>query len=495
MEHESSVVDPMSATLLVDGSAAIRGTSAAVQELLGCTGEELVGRSLTAFVHPDDLDVAVRCAAGGAGEQWMAVQFRLRGADGEWRIVEALTEPWSNEDTLRLIHLRDPQRFALAEQRARQVSQMIAVSRIAGQVAHEFNNLFTVMQGHVCLVEESSEVAQPLRSELRSVLGAIDHGTRLTRQLLAYTRQQVLRPETLELGAVVRGLEPELRRLIPTPVELVLAESSAPVYVEADRERLEHAILALVTNACDAMDDGGFISIAACEAELGREQARRYTYPVRPGRYGVLVVSDTGHGMDGSTVSQLFQPFYTTRDRSDRVGLGLPGVYGTVKQSGGYVWVDSAVGVGTAVSVYLPLMLPALEATAAPAAPASSLATILVVEDNPAVRALIVRSLLRAGHSVLEAHDGAEALRVASLAGAIDVLVSDVMLPHLNGEEVAARLRMERPDLRVIYISGFSRQNGLSHSRFEEPGAFLQKPFAPGQLLGMINQLLAGVPA
>jgi PAS domain S-box-containing protein len=383
------------------------------------------------------------------------------------------------------------------EQQLRQAQKMEAVGRLAGGVAHDFNNMLTIISGYSGLLLEHPSMAEPLRAYVSEIRNASGRAASLTRQLLAFSRQQVLAPRVLDLNAVVANIEKMLKRLIGEDVELVtvLGESLWPI--KADPGQLEQVLLNLVVNARDAMPSGGVLTLETANVEMDSSFARSH-FPTEPGPYVLLAVSDTGMGMDADTQARIFEPFFTTKEKGKGTGLGLAMVYGTVKQSGGYIWVYSEVGKGTTFKIYLPRS----EAEVDESSPGRSgveaqqgTETLLLVEDEEAVRTLVRNVLRKKGYRVLEASQGEEALEFSELyRGRIDLLVTDVVMPQMNGRELARRLVKSRPEIKVLYISGYADNAVWSEGGLDSNGAFLQKPFSPEALARTVREVLGGPP-
>lgn len=386
------------------------------------------------------------------------------------------------------------------EDQLRQAQRMEAVGRLAGGIAHDFNNVLTALQGHAQLALEQMADSDPARDDLLEIQKNAERAANLTRQLLAFSRRQVVRPELLDLNDVVRGMKRMLDRLIAEDV--ILETSLAPDLprVLADPGQIEQVVMNLAVNARDALPGGGTITIRTAVAELTRDLAERYAYPVAPGPYVVLSVSDTGKGMDAETQSRVFEPFFTTKEQGKGTGLGLATVYGIVKQSGGYIWVRSEPDQGSTFEVYLP---PATEAAGpirtpvarAPgdAPPPNGGATVLVVEDELPVRNLIRRVLVRRGYQVLEARNGSEALRIAAEWRApIHLILTDVIMPEMGGPDLAEQIRGSHPEAPLLFMSGYTEdeviRRGISHAEV----AFLEKPFTPETLVRKVQETIAG---
>ncbi|OGK76843.1 MAG: hypothetical protein A2X52_17170 [Candidatus Rokubacteria bacterium GWC2_70_16] len=382
------------------------------------------------------------------------------------------------------------------EAQLRQSQKMEGIGRLAGGIAHDFNNLLTVISGRTDLLAEALGQQSPLRRHVDSIRNVAERATGLTRQLLAFSRRQALQPRVVDLNAATQGMHEVLGRLIGEDIDLVTVLGPALGRVKVDPSQMEQVILNLVVNARQAMPEGGRLTIETGNVELGEEYARTHA-EVEPGRYVMLAVTDTGHGMDAGTKARIFEPFFTTRGPGQGTGLGLATVYGIVKQHGGHIWVYSEPGRGTTFKIYLPRV----EETAEEAAPAALEAlprgseTILLVEDEEEVRALARETLEAGGYRVLEAASPHEALRLAQEHdGPIHLIVSDVVMPEMSGRALVDRLAALRPDARVLYMSGYT-ENAIVHQGVLDPSiAFLQKPFTPGALARKVREVLGPPP-
>ncbi|MBK8164419.1 MAG: response regulator [bacterium] len=377
------------------------------------------------------------------------------------------------------------------EEQLRQSQRLESVGQLAGGIAHDFNNVLTAIVGYAELIRSDVGAQSPAHGHAGGVLRAAERAAALTRQLLAYSRRQVLSPQVLELGGVVEQLGEMLRRLIGEHIRLRIDTDARGSWALVDRSQIEQVIVNLVVNARDAMPDGGELVITvACAGD-------DHATGVHDGPHVALVVADTGVGMDEAVRARAFDPFFTTKDRGKGTGLGLSTVYGIVRQSGGDVFLDSRPGQGTTVTVCLPRVAPgaAPEAAAPARIAAHATATILVAEDEPMVRELTADCLARAGFTVLSAADGEAALELAAAhAGPLDLLLTDVVMPRLGGRELAARLRAARPDLRVLFISGYTDDARDLREAAGPGGDFLHKPFSPEELVARVRALLgAGV--
>ena len=383
-----------------------------------------------------------------------------------------------------------------SEAQLRQSQKMEAVGRLAGGIAHDFNNLPTVINGRSDLLLQRLNPRDPVHSSIEQIRKTAERATELTQQLLAFSRKQVLQPRVLDLTAVVSELAPLLRRLIGEDINLVVIPA-ARGRVKADRAGLEQVITNLVINSRDAMPAGGRLTIETADADL--DAAFVGLHPAtQPGSYVALVVRDEGTGMSAEVQAQAFEPFFTTKEVGKGTGLGLSTVYGIVKQHSGHISVESVVGAGSTLSIYLPRVEMASEA---PSQPRPSLHSVrgtervLLVEDEDDVRAVARESLARYGYTVLEARDGEEALRIAGAeSGHIDVMVTDVVMPGMNGRELAQRLLAIRPGTRVLYVSGYTDDALSQHGILDQELAFLAKPFAPETLARSVRQVLDDAP-
>jgi PAS domain S-box-containing protein len=383
----------------------------------------------------------------------------------------------------------------LIEERARQSERMEVVGQLAGGVAHEANNQMTVVLGAASFLLGRSDLPEPARKDLEYIREAAERTAAVTAQLLAFSRRQVLQTRVFELDEVVQGLDGVLRRALGERSTLVL-QLRAHAQIKADPGQLAQVLLNLVLNSRDAMPLGGRVNIETRVTELTEAYARqRPGVALRPGQYAVLSVSDTGHGMTPETLARLFEPFYTTKPVGKGTGLGLATVYGIVKQSGGYVWAYSEAGQGTTFKVYLPLAEETSPFHPASTSPVlSGGGTILLIEDEPAVRQMTSRSLQEYGYGVVEAGGSHEALGVLERAdGRIDLLVTDVVLPGMDGPELARRATELRPELPVLFISGYTDDEILRRGLLQEGQPFLQKPFTPEALAAKVASLLNAV--
>jgi len=379
------------------------------------------------------------------------------------------------------------------EEALRQAQKMEAVGRLAGGVAHDFNNLLTVILGRSQLLLNGVKSESPSRHNVELIQSAAARAAELTQQLLAFSRQQVLAPKVLDLNVILADMEKMLRRLIGEDIDLVAVLDPALGHVRIDPGQLQQVIMNLAVNARDAMPGGGKLTLETANVELDETYAARDVV-VRPGRYVMLAVSDTGMGMDERTRSRLFEPFFTTKDPGKGTGLGLSTVYGIIKQSDGHIWVYSEVGQGATFKIYLPLVEDAVEQ----AGVSPSLAdlprgseTLLLVEDEEGLRELARETLEMQGYTVLPARHGEEALRLSNAhASPIHLLVTDVVMPEMSGRELARHLTEPGSELKVLYMSGYAGEAVVRHGVLDNGNAFLQKPFTLDVLAHKVREVL-----
>ncbi len=453
-------------------------------------------------IHPEDVGAMLARAEEvlTAGTTSATHAYRFRRANGQWAMVHdhfhVIRDETGRANRVIGVMLDASERHALQEQ-LRQAQKMEAVGRLAGGIAHDFNNLLTVIRGNAALAMEGVDSTNPLFAELTNIEQAAARATDVTRQLLAFSRKQVLMPQPLDINAVVAQLTRLLDRLLPPTITTRLTPAAETGLIKTDRGQLEQVILSLVTNARDAMPGGGTLEVRTGEFTVGDKHSDFSPpddVPIRPGRYVHLSVTDTGTGMDANTRAHAFEPFFTTKSVGLGTGLGLATVYGIVKQSDGYVWIDSTVGKGTTVNVALPRFEGPVR-RARPTPTSTSIAkethTVLLVEDEPGVRELALRVLKRAGYRVLVAGDGVEALALwEDNPAQIDVVVTDVIMPRLGGSELVTRLRGERNDVPVLFISGFARSVAIGDAPADRRTRFLQKPFSVPALQHAVSELV-----
>jgi NO-binding membrane sensor protein with MHYT domain/nitrogen-specific signal transduction histidine kinase/CheY-like chemotaxis protein len=377
-------------------------------------------------------------------------------------------------------------------ERRQQSQRLEAIGQLAGGIAHDFNNLLTAILGNAAFVLASTPPDDPRHADVREIERAAERAAELTRQLLAFSRKQILRPTTLDLNTVLAQTMRMLSRLVGEHIEVTVRAAPALGPVRADASQIEQVIVNLVVNARDAMPEGGKLTIETRNVVLGTDFASQHI-GVTPGPYVMMAFTDTGVGMDQATQDRIFEPFFTTKPRGRGTGLGLATVYGIVKQSDGSLSVYSEPNRGTTFKVYLPQVTDEVPAAAAPARPEEAVGTetILLVEDETAVRQLAERALRRAGYRLLVAGDAEQAARASrGHGGPIHLLLSDVVLPGTSGPKLAAELVAERPDLRVLYMSGFTENAIVHHGVLDPDTEFIAKPFTPPGLTAKVREVL-----
>ena len=500
VEYSSDVVT------LLDAAGRIVYSSQSLKPTLGYGAGELTGHSVFSLVHPDDRPTAEALFRDILQQNAPVARasLRVRHKDGSWRDLEVvagnhLADPVVEAVVVNYHDVTERKRAEAAlhelEEQHRQVQKMEAVGRLASGVAHDFNNLLTVITSYAQLLLEDFPPDDPRRGDLAEIQKAAADAAGLTRQLLAFSRQQVIEPKLVTLDEVVANAQKMLKRLIGEDITLVTMPSEAPATVRIDPGQLEQVIMNLAVNARDAMPTGGRITIETVTVELDETYAQSH-WPATPGRFAKLVVSDTGVGMDEQTRERIFEPFFTTKEVGKGTGLGLATVYGIVKQSGGFIEVDSEPGQGSTFSIFIPVVdEPAGRLTTPMLSTEASRGTetVLLAEDAPGVRAAARQILERYGYSVLEAPSAQAALDVAARhAGLIHLLLTDVVMPEMSGRRLADRFSGLRPDARVLYMSGYTDDAVVRHGVQDESMAFLQKPFTPQTLARKVRQVLDG---
>ena len=490
-------VDDMIVIINPDGSR--NYVSPAMTRILGYSQEELLSSSAQDSIHPDDWP-AVRELVANVKRSPGAVasgQARYRHKDGSWRIFDGaminLTDIPGVEGIV--VNLRDVTEQAGLEGELRQAQKMELVGQLAGGVAHDFNNLLTVITGRTEFLLEDENLGEEQETDLAEIRKAAGRATELTRQLLAFSRKQLLQPRVLDLNHMLADVEPMLRRLIGEDIQVRIVAGSGLGSITADPGQLQQILLNLALNARDAMPSGGVITLQTANQTI-RGDAGLNSTQVPSGEYVVLQVADTGTGMDAAIQSRIFEPFFTTKGQGKGTGLGLSTVYGIVKQSGASISVVSAPGEGTRFTVYFPrsdgyALAQSPERDAG--SPVSGTETILLVEDDRGVRNLVERVLNSRGYNVLSAEHGVDALQIASARdGAIDLVLTDVVMPTMSGREMIDALRMSRPEVRVIYMSGYTDDEIVRRGLHDPAMSFIQKPFTAEHLAMFVRKILDG---
>jgi two-component system cell cycle sensor histidine kinase/response regulator CckA len=464
----------------------------AATDKFGYTREQFRSMKLADFHSGADVErlrnaAALRDTTSSELRGWTTRNSRGEGIDTDLsvRFIEYKGVPSA------LICILDMTARKSLEERLRQAGKMEAIGMLAGGIAHDFNNLLTIISGYSQLLLHA--VPEKERSSLEQVLKASERAAELTGQLLAFSRRQELQPQSLDVNRIVSGMSTMLRRLIGEHIELRLSLAPDLGAVHADPSQIDQVIMNLVVNARDAMAQGGKLVIETSNFEVSDDFAGKHL-GMRPGGYILLAVSDTGIGMDQQTRLRAFDPFFTTKEKGQGTGFGLSTVYGIVKQAGGAVDIYSELKHGTSVKVYLPRAgeVSAIENTSASQMPeaAGGRETILVVEDEDAVRRLVRATLERRGYRVLVASGGPEALEIVRKLGTVDLLLTDLVMPQMSGVEVAERVRKDFPNVRVLYMSGYTDRSLQRTEMLPDEGGFLQKPFTPGLLATRVREAL-----
>jgi two-component system, cell cycle sensor histidine kinase and response regulator CckA len=478
--------------------------SEGARDLLGASAEEILADPQNAWTTMDPEDrtaMSVQFHRSSATLEPWSFDFRVRGPGERLRWLRDIATAIPTDDATRVVWngvIVDITERKRLEEELRQSQKMDSLGRLAGGVAHDFNNLLTVIRGYADVLTRELSEGDPRLGEVREIRRAADRATTLTRQLLALSRRQVLLPREVDLNALVQEMEQMLRRVIGENITIVTLGGADTGLVRADPGQLEQVLLNLAVNARDAMPAGGTLTIETKRAIIpaGREDAS--TRGVPPGDYVVFRVSDTGTGIDRETQAKIFEPFFTTKPLGEGTGLGLSTVYGIVQQSSGVITVESEPGAGTSFRIFLPrtaeLAAPSADTPAAGTVRTAHRRrrnTVLLVEDDDGVRQLTRRILEQFGFGVFEARNGAEALELLDSGPRIDAVVSDVVMPGMSGRELVGRLRLRRPDLPVLFLSGYTGDELGEEVRGQPHQAFLQKPFSPDALAAALEELLA----
>jgi two-component system cell cycle sensor histidine kinase/response regulator CckA len=481
-----------------EGDLVYEWVSATFTHITGYTLDELIQAGDWSWViHPDD-----RALAEQRRQRWLSGQsdvceWRLHSRKGHERWVNDRARPIWDMAHGRVVHIygagQDITQRKRDEELALQAQKMEAIGRLAGGIAHDFNNLLQVITGYSDMLLKRLQRQKPLRQFVQEIRNVAEQGAILTRQLMAISRRQPLQLQVVELRTIIGNITPMLRRLLGEDIELVTALDPALGRVNADPGQLEQVILNLSVNARDAMPHGGRLRLEATNVELDRSAAAALA-GISPGPYIRLIVHDTGCGMDADVQSHIFEPFFTTKEPGKGTGLGLYTAYGIISQNGGHMTMESAPGVGTTFTIYLPRVdEPVAEAKVdtAPRSAAQGGETILLVEDEAVVRDLVRQILQDTGYTVLEAATGEDALRVCGQhTGPVHLLLADVVLPGMSGPELTARLALQRADLPVLYMSGYGQDTIARFGALDRHGAYLQKPFTPDALLRLVRDTL-----
>jgi len=499
-DRQRALTDPASeAILTMNSDGLVLAANPATAELFGYPIHQIVGSSMTKLMPPAMRDrhltaIARYLSTGRRTIPWHGAELQAMDANGREFPIEVSIGQYGEGAERRFTGIvRDISRRKEVETQLMQAQKMDAIGRLAGGVAHDFNNLLTAIGGYAELVGSTFDPSDPRQAHVTGIRQATEHAASLTRQLLTFSRGQELRPTVIDLGQVVATIEPMLHHLLGEQIELIVKAAPDPWLTVADRSQVEAILVNLAVNARDAMVDGGTLTIETANVELD-ERYRLHHAEVTPGQYAMVTVTDTGVGMDAATMAHIFEPFFTTKDAGSGTGLGLATVYGTVRQSGGYVWVYSEPGDGTTFKVYLPRTMQVGDVDAERSIHAPKVKpqheTILVAEDEAVVREMVIAALERLGYRVMAASTGEEAVRLIDRLGdEIDLLLSDVVMPGMSGPDLLDRARRTRPELRAIFMSGYT---ALTIGRPIQAGVtLLEKPFSGARLGEVVREALA----
>lgn len=458
-------------------------------EIFGYSIDEVIGMRSMDFVAPESVEMANQRVRDNVEGRYEMVGRRK---DGRKLILEVTGRTVAGGGrTQRISAIRDVTEIRHLEEQFRQSQKMEAVGRLAGGVAHDFNNLLTVIMSYTDMLMEEVSPKDPRAADLSEIRKAAVAASSLTRQLLAFSRQQVIEPRLINLTEIVSTTERMLRRLIGEDISLLTNYAPTELPVMIDPGQLEQVIMNLAVNARDAMPTGGRLTLETSAVTLDGTEVRDH-WPAKPGRYAMLAVTDTGSGMNEATQSRIFEPFFTTKEIGKGTGLGLATVYGILKQSNGFIWVYSEVDHGTTFKIYLPLATGVTERPVEEviAAPSGGTETILLAEDAAAVRDAARQILARFGYTVIEAPNGAGALAAAERAGTIDLLLTDVIMPEMSGGELAELFGRIRPETPILFMSGYTDDAIVRQRVLRPDSAYLQKPFSPDALARKVREVL-----
>jgi two-component system, cell cycle sensor histidine kinase and response regulator CckA len=466
------------------------------EKIFGYWEQDIVGRPLYELLTTPEIraEVDTNRLRFREGKATHTVTKRAR-SDGSLVDVEAWAMPLGpfSNPTGAVVLYQDITERKRIEQQLRQAQKMEAVGQLAGGIAHDFNNLLMVILGYANVLSAHPDVGEDLQRKVKEISKAGNRAASLTRQLLAFSRQQVLEPKVLNMNSVVEDVKKMLRRLIKEDIALLTDLDPALGRMKADQGQIEQVIINLAVNARDAMPQGGTLTIKTNNIEVGETSMTTHE-PMPRGSYIGLTVSDTGTGMDAETQSHAFEPFFTTKEQGKGTGLGLATVYGVVKQSGGFIRLTSQVGQGTTFEIFFPRVSELVEDFPKDTNRTSLTGgseTILLVEDDKALRALILSSLREAGYTVIEASEGVAALKIATRqAGAIDLVLTDVVMPGMSGTQMAEKISAEYPHTKILYMSGYSESAGGHQEILRQGRTLLQKPFDLRSLARQVREIL-----
>ncbi|HUA22192.1 MAG TPA: response regulator [Bryobacteraceae bacterium] len=467
--YRSLIENSLDLIMIVNNDGTIRYASPSHERILGYRSDELIGQSIRQFVHPEDL-ASVQAAMESGGDI-AALEVRVRHKDGSWRVLESYQRNLSHVPGVNglVVNAREVTERKRLEEQLHHSQRLEAVGRLAGGIAHDFNNLLMIINGYSRMLLDTIRPGDPARPDLEQVVKASERANELTRQLLAFSRRQVVKPALLNLNTLVHDMDRMLRRVLGEDIELLTVLAPELKTVRADPGQLEQVVLNVAVNARDAMPGGGKLTLETANREGGV----------------VLSVTDTGIGMDPQVLAHVFEPFFTTKEHG--TGLGLSTSYGIIQQSGGDIRVDSTPSLGTTFRISLPAVerTSAEEPASEPGRPLRGTETILLVEDEEGVRRVLETMLRRHGYQVLSAGSSSSATAAADKhKGVIHLLVTDVVMPGMSGRKMAECLIQRRPEMRVLYVSGYGDAS-------ESGAPFLQKPFSTQELALKIREVLS----
>jgi PAS domain S-box-containing protein len=491
----------MDALITVDRDQRIVVFNKAAEQIFRCSASDAIGQPIDRFI-PERFREIHRQHVGNFGRTGVTsrsmyspgILFGLRADGEEFPIEAAISQIESGGEKLYTVIVRDITVRKQTEEQLRQARKMEAVGQLAGGIAHEFNNVLGIIMGYSHLLDEQAAANETLNQCVGDIKAATEHAASLTRQLLAFSRRQVLQPKVLDINQSVAEMDQLLRRLIGADIELVTVSGPQLGAVRADSAQIQQIFINLVVNARDAMPQGGRVVIETANVELDEGYAER-NLDVKPGSYVMLAVTDTGLGMDAETQAHIFEPFFTTKEQGKGTGLGLSMIHGIVKQSGGHIAVDSVVGKGTTFRIFLPQVNERVGqddgGAELPEEPRGGSETILIAEDEAALRELMCQCLKRLGYTVLPAQNGAEALEICERhPGPIHLVLTDIVMPRMNGLQLKERVAARRSGVKFLFVSGYADAALEQSELFTQHAAFLEKPFPPDELAHKVRQLL-----
>ena len=492
-----AVEQAVEAIVITDTEGRIEYVNPAFEHITGYPREEAIGQNMRILKsgRNDESSYRSMWETISRGEVWKG-RIINRKKDGTFYDEETTISPVRDVSGKIVNYVsgkRDITRELMLQNQVQAAQRMESVGTLAGGVAHDFNNILTVILGCAEILTVRFPATDPSYQAVEEIRQAANRAAALTRQLLAFGRKQILQPKVIGINSIVTEMDRMLRRLIGEDIDIVTVLEDGLWNVKADPGQIEQVVMNLAVNARDAMPGGGKITIETSNVVLSEEYSQRH-HPVTPGAYVMLAISDTGEGMDEKTASKIFEPFFTTKERGKGTGLGLSTVYGIVKQSGGFIWVYSELGKGSTFRVYLPRTEDSGDVPDKTVSPVEDLRgekTILLVEDDESIRRLAAEILGLYGYAVLPAGDGEEALQLAGAhEGEISLLLTDVVMPRMGGRELYDRIRRQRPKIKVLYMSGYTDNAIVHHGVLDQGTAFLQKPYSPTSLAKKVKEVL-----